>query len=255
MISGCSTYESVYQDPPLTIDGSSSDWNTTLDSETSGVSCGISNDTNNVYIRIIVSDIDIQRKILMTGLTFWIDTTGKKKKTLGITCPIQKAPARIDRRAMKGLNGPPEFNKNQILEGEFIGFKKSIETYYIDNNPYNIKVSIDVDEFRSMYYEMQIPLSTIYKKYNDISLKSLSIGFETGAIEIPNNNQMSTNMASAGGKGSGARSGGRGGGGRSGGTKGGRSEGPSQGSSSQPSLTNLTSPTKFWVKNILLAHP
>ena len=46
-------YESIYQNPPLNIDGSSSDWNTTLDKKgNSGLSFGISNDQENLYIRL-----------------------------------------------------------------------------------------------------------------------------------------------------------------------------------------------------------
>jgi len=252
ILAACSTYESGYQDLPLIIDGSSSDWNTTLESKNTGISHGISNDTEYLYIRLNISDTDIQKKILMAGLTIWIDTCGKKKESLGIICPIQKAPARINQNAMKSLNNPPKFNKDQILEAEFIGFKESVESYYIDNNPYEIKVSIDIDEFRSMYYEMRIPLLNIYKNYTDLSLKSLSIGFETGAIKMPNQDQMSANMG--GGRSGGMDSPSRGkGGGRSGGM-GGKPGGMSGGIPNQSSIINLTSPTKFWIKNIQLAQ-
>ena len=41
---------------------------------------GISNDLNNIYINARVTDQTMQKKILMNGLTFWIDTIGKKKE-------------------------------------------------------------------------------------------------------------------------------------------------------------------------------
>lgn len=251
LFTACSIYESGYQDPPLIIDGSSSDWNTTLESESPGVSYGISNDSENLYIRLNITDQDVQRKILMAGLTLWIDTTGRKKEDLGIICPIQKAPARMDEKAMKGMTNPHDFNKNELLEAEFIGFSKSICSYYISNNPYKINVSIDIDEFKSMYYEMKIPLLTIYKEFSDLTNKELSIGFETGSIEKPNRDQMSSNMGGGRPGGMGGRSGGLGGG-PSGGM-GGNSGGMSEGMSNQASMQSLSSPTKFWVKNIQLA--
>jgi hypothetical protein len=254
LLSGCSIYMSGYQNKPLTIDGLSSDWNTTLENKGSGVSYGISNDSENLYIRLNISDQTIQRKIFMAGLTIWVDTTGKKKEKVGIICPIQKAPAKMDRNAMKKMNSPPAFDKNQILEAEFIGFAKSIQTYYLDNNPYGIEVSFDVDEFKSMYYEMRIPLSTIYKNNVDLSSKLLSIGIETGAIEMPDRDQMSANMGGGRSGGSGSGRPGGSGGGRSGGMGGSKTGGMGSSSGgSQSDMSSLTNPTKFWVKNIKLA--
>lgn len=248
-LSSCSVYQSGYQNTPLKIDGSSSDWITTLESEKSGISHGISNDQENLYIRLNITDQTIQRKILMAGLTLWIDTTGKKKENIGIISPIQKAPSRMDRSAMKGMNTPPAFDKNQLLEAEFIGFSESIQSYYIDSNPYGLQVSIDVDEFKSMYYEMLVPLATIYSEYDDLSSKSLSIGFETGTIEMPNREQMSAQMG-------GSRPSGMGGGrpGMGGGMSGGAPGGMSGNRSDQSSMQQLTSPTKFWIKNVQLAQ-
>lgn len=251
LFTACSVYESGYQDPPLIIDGSSSDWKTTLESESPGVSYGISNDSENLYIRLNITDQDIQRKIFMAGLTLWIDTTGKKKEDLGIICPIQKATVRMDKNAMKGMNNPPDFNKNELLEAEFIGFSKSICTYYISNNPYKINVSIDIDEFKSMYYEMQIPLLTLYTGYSDLTNKSLSIGFETGSIEKPNRDQMTANMGGGRPGGMGGRSGGMGG--VPSGGMGDNTGRLSEGMPNQASMQSLSSPTKFWVKNIQLA--
>ncbi len=260
---GCSVYESTYQDPPLKIDGSSSDWTTTLDSKNNNsYSYGISNDNENLYIRININDPSIQKKMMLAGLTVWIDTTGKKKENFGITCPIQKIPSsKMDRNS----RGIPKWDNNQILDAEFIGFQKSIETHYITNNPYEIDVSIDQDEFKSLYYEMKIPFKSIYSNCSNISLKTLSIGLETGALKIPSQGISSQPISmTGGGKGGG---GGRGGGGRGGGGRGGGSGGragemsgnkmggASGGTPNNSSMTDLTRPTKLWIKNILLANP
>lgn len=256
---GCSVYESTFQDPPLKIDGSSSDWTTTLDSKNNNsYSHGISNDNENLYVRINVNDPSIQRKIILAGLTVWIDTTGKKKENFGITCPIQKIPSSKMNRSLMGI---PKWDNNQILDAEFIGFEKSIEPYYISNNPYKVEVSINQDEFKSLYYEMKIPFKSIYSNCSNISLKTLSIGLETGALKIPSQgiNNQAVKMAGGGKGGGGTRGGGgRGGGGRGGassGMPGGNMGGTSGGTPHNSSMTDLTRPTKVWIKNILLAKP
>ncbi len=234
----CSTYEATYQKKALKIDGSSSDWTTTLDSKNKNTfSYGISNDKENLYIRININDQDIQKKLMLAGLTVWIDTTGKKKENMGITCPVKRTLPKINRK----MQDQPNWKNDQLLEAEFIGFKEFKETYFISKNPYDVEVSVAQDEFKSLYYELKIPLNIIYNDYSNLSLKTLSIGFETGVLDMPSPGNRSAGMnnrpTGMSGKG--------GGGGRGRG-----SGGPVQGSSS---ITNLTSPTKVWIKNIKLA--
>lgn len=259
LFTGCSSYMSTYQNSPLKIDGSSSDWKTTLESKSSGISYGVSNDLENIYLRLNITDQDIQKKILMAGLTIWIDTTGNKKTKVGITCPIQKAPFEMNKNTMHPMKDESNWNKNQILEAEFIGFKKSIESYYLSSNPYKVEVSIDIDEFKSMYYEMLIPLSVIYKNYANLSSKSLSLGFETGSIEMPDHNSMPGGMvAPSSGGAPGGRSGGMSApssGGMGGGRPGGMQGGIQEGMQNQGSMADLSSPTTFWIKNIQLEQP
>lgn len=251
---GCNTYESLFQNPPLNIDGSSSDWTTTLDSKNdNSFSYGISNDNENLYIRINVNDQSIQKKIMLAGLTVWIDTTAKKKENRGITCPIQKIPlSKRDRNSMGKIQNTPKWNNNQILDAEFIGFNKSMETFYISNNPYGLEVSIDQDEFKSLYYEMKIPFKSIYSDYSNIALKTLSIGIETGALEMPSQENRPVEMSSR----PSAMTGGRGGGGgRSGGMSNkGTTGGRGREMPNSSSMTDLTKPTKIWIKNIKLAQ-
>jgi hypothetical protein len=247
--SGCSTYESVYQNTPLNIDGSSSDWDTTLDSKgNNGFSYGISNDKDNLYIRINIIDPSMQKKIMLAGLTVWIDTTGKKKINRGITCPIKKALPKMDRNMMKKMQNQQEWKKDQLLEIDFLGFKEYGETYFISKNPYGVEVSIDQGQFRSLYYEMKIPLKSIYANHSNLALKTLSIGLETRALKIPSQTNGSVGSQSAGVSGKGGRGGGSGG--RASGGKGG---GPS-GITGSSSINTMSSPTKIWIKNIKLAQ-
>ncbi|NOQ27630.1 MAG: hypothetical protein GQ564_19885 [Bacteroidales bacterium] len=150
--SGCSTYEATYQKTPLIIDGSSSDWISALDSkDQNGFSYGVSNDNENLYLRINVNDQSIQRKMMLAGLTVWVDTTGKKKENLGINCPMQKAFLSAKDKGSKGnIPNAPIWDDDQILDVEFIGFNNSNTIYYISNNPYGIEVSIAQGDFKSL---------------------------------------------------------------------------------------------------------
>jgi hypothetical protein len=247
LLTGCGVYEATFQEKPLNIDGSSSDWTTTLDSkDNSSYSYGISNDKQNLYIRININDQSIQRKLILGGLTVWIDTTGKKKENLGITCPTKKDFIKTDRE------NNLKWDNNQLLEAKFKGFSNSDEIHFLYNNPYKVEVSIDTDEFKSLYYEMKIPFQSIYSNFSDLSLKKLSIGLETGTIKRP----PSGNKQSArGNRPEGMSNGGKGGN-RSGGMPGNKkSVRNSAGIPNNSSMSDLTTPTRFWIKGIRLAQP
>ena len=152
LFAGCNAYEATYEKTPLNIDGLSSDWTTTLDSKgNSSFSYGISNDKENLYVRININDPSIQKKMMLAGLTVWIDTTGKKKENFGITCPIEKTLPKMDRNKMKQMQNTPVWKQNQLLEAEFLGFKEYTENYFISQNPYDVEISIQQDEFKSLY--------------------------------------------------------------------------------------------------------
>ena len=245
--SGCSSYESVYQSIPLTIDGSSSDWGTTLDTKKNkDISYGVSNDSENLYLRLHIIDQAVQMKILAAGLTVWIDTTAKSKKELGISCPLQKAPPKMDKNSMESMQSKPMSSRNQLLEAEFIGFEEADQVYFISNNPFGVEISMDQDEFKAMYYELKIPFSSINLNTDNI----ISIGLETGSIDLPGSENMQTGMRPSGSMG--GKPGGMGGG-RPGGM-GGKPSGMNSQRSNMETMDNIKTPTKFWIKNIQLVN-
>ena len=90
---GCAktpVYKSTWQQPSFQLDGNDEDWVGQMyyDSE-SGLMYGISNNQDKMIVKLKIVDQVIQRKIMVTGLTFWIDTLGKKKKQLGLTFPVK----------------------------------------------------------------------------------------------------------------------------------------------------------------------
>jgi hypothetical protein len=188
----------------------------------------------------------------MTGLTIWIDNTGRKKESFGIQCPIISKPPSIHRNFMQNSRNTSQWNNNKLLEAKFSGFAKSEEIYFICNNPYKVEVSVSIDKFKSMYYEMKIPFSALYKDYSNLISKTLSIGLETGALKIPSSGnkqaRMSNNQSRISNRRKGSNSSSEGISNRR------KGSGNSAGISNNSSMMNMTTPTKIWIKDIKLTQ-
>ena len=81
----------VWQAQPITIDGDSKDWPAPYPSYDSKalIAYAASNDKDNLYITMETGDIMTQIKILTSGLTVWIDTSGRKEEGIAIHYPMQ----------------------------------------------------------------------------------------------------------------------------------------------------------------------
>jgi hypothetical protein len=81
------------------IDGSDDEWQNGLAFvESVGVSLGAFNDADNLYLCLVTTDVSIERRIRMGGLTVWLDAAGKGRKTFGIRFPAGRP---------DGPGGPP----------------------------------------------------------------------------------------------------------------------------------------------------
>jgi hypothetical protein len=88
LIVGCKTQE-VQTDwvaGPVKVDGEISEWNDMPMNyfEDSGIQLGLCNDQENLYILFRFNNTQWARAIRMSGLTLWLDNSGKKKKDFGI---------------------------------------------------------------------------------------------------------------------------------------------------------------------------
>jgi hypothetical protein len=81
------------------IDGSDAEWQNGLAFvESAGVSLGAFNDADNLYLCLVTTDVSIERRIRMGGLTVWLDAAGKGGKKFGIRFPAGRP---------DGPGGPP----------------------------------------------------------------------------------------------------------------------------------------------------
>jgi len=240
-------YKTSWQSTPEVIDGFDNDEPKGMyyDHKAKMV-CWFSNDENNFYVNLKVVDKTTQKKIIVTGLTLWIDTLGKKEKLYGITYPM-KTDVKKSIRAGSNLN--------QQHNIKISGFDKSGEDIIVNNRTSkNITVACKMDSLGTFFYEAGIPLNMLFSnpaEYLTDTTKMFSIGFETGSLEIPvapSSGSMRGGMSKGGG-------GNRGGAGGPGGSGGGRGSGGS-GNKSQKSaeMQAMAQASKFWIKNVRLSN-
>jgi hypothetical protein len=191
-----------WQQPQIETDGLSEEWTNSLKVDSkSGMVYGISNNETHLNILLKISNEAIQQKIMMTGLTCWIDPCAKEHKTFGIVFPEKEAHPgnmRHDPPQMMGnQSGQNQFKPQlQHLNKRFLdghakmtlkGFSEDGEDQLVFNlNPSGVNGMIQIDSAGLMIYEVSIPLSMILEnpqQYLTDSTMVFSLGFETGALE------------------------------------------------------------------------
>jgi hypothetical protein len=91
--------DSDWRTVEVRIDGSDDEWQYGLAFiQSAGVSLGAFNDAENLYLCLVTTDVSIERRIRMGGLTVWLDAAGKGRETFGIRFPAGRP---------DGPGGPP----------------------------------------------------------------------------------------------------------------------------------------------------
>ena len=205
----------------------------------------ISNDNQFLVADLQINNEAVQKKILLFGLTMWIDTTGKTKKNIGIKYPLGSSGVKKSQvEKMKELRGNFKQRKKIIADNSYeiaiLGQKGKDDTEIVDKRyKIGIKANITFDSFGIMYYQLKIPYDRINLSFNRLMQGNPGIGFETGHAEM---NQRP-------GQGGGMKPGGGGGGGKHGGMK------PGGGTPGlNPDMQAMMQATSFWIKNIKFAN-
>ncbi len=231
----------------------------------------ICNDSENFYVKLKVPEKAEQRKILLFGLTVWLDPKARTKENIGVEYPVATSMNRERMQQMRpgysqgqGTGQGQKLDENKILQKRIdestqlnlIGFEGTGETRQVSvMDPTGVYGEMFFDSNGFLDYTLAIPIASIE---NVTPLKDgnlFSIGLESGALE----------MSGMGGPGGGGPGGGRmrGGGGPPGGGGGGMRSGSggSRGGSSDidrekrmAEMQYMMMPIKFWVKKIELAN-
>ncbi len=266
-------YQNKWQDHKVIADGKPDEWTIPLrfyDSK-SKLSYTVTNDLDNLYICMRVTDDADQVKIMKAGMQVWIDTTGSNNETTGILFPQRShepAPSAQQSSDTKGKRSEAgkvnirsmraSFQKD-YKEMQLTGFKAPVRGSVPLQNDFGINLGInwDANRFDSSYimiYEAVIPFKTFYKNKltSADSLKKFGITISVNALTRP---ASKGGGGSRGGGGGGGMGGGgmRGGGGMGGG---GRRGGGGGGQRSNPEAANpLYESNKVKMRMQLSLHP
>ncbi len=252
-VSACHTVSNVssnYRDESIVIDGKLDEWKEDANyARSSNLYYSVNHDEENLYVGLMVKDDMVQRKILMFGLTLWVDTTGGKGQMRGVRYPIPSEKRREVERSSAGESDLPERARRAIPKDSrtvigpavmdkitLLGFNDiEEETVSIAENT-GIEVRMQRQKMIGLTYEAKIPADMIYAD-DVLRGKDLSLGIITGHLELPDRN---SGLLSPGGMGPG------GGGGMypgRGGQRGGMDRG-------RGNMEELRKSTKLWLKGI-----
>lgn len=263
LLAGCAgdnVYRSSRQQRPLSINGFADDWQAEMVYDIkSGIMAGISNDDRNLYVMMKITSPVLKQQILMTGMTLWVDPKGKKKKNKGLVFPMKKL--REGNRGMQGAANHSQVQKPGMnhLNNRFETGMEPMElinllgegTTEIANNisQLGINCMVRLSDNDDLLYEASIPLNRLFDEpdlYLVDSLKTFSVGFETGFVSIP----MERPGAIALGSGK-PEMGTHSGTGRAPGNRPGVR--PDAGQYPEGDMTSLSDPVKYWFKKVILS--
>lgn len=276
ILTGCAktpVYKSTWQQPTIDENGTSEDWLKGMQyNSESGIMYGLSNDQKNLYVKMKFANHILQQKVMKTGLTFWIDTTGEKNKQLGLVFPIKSSSHRLPgtQKSRTGNYNPEEITRKQIDTAMFNAkFRDGMQSmqlvnYFgegrvdlIDNkNTEGINAILRLDRESELYYKAEISLQKIFsnpENFLNDTTQYFSFGIETGKMEMPSNGNGGgrPQMGAGGGRGP-QGNGGPGGGGQRGGAPR-SSDGNSQMDPDKMAIMKAMSvESKVWVKKARL---
>ena len=190
------TIASMWRASPLSIDGADDDWaGDTLSFEKKfEIDYAFQNDAENLYVLFVFKDPLFLSTIKDTGMTFWINTEGKKKKKYGITFKMRKVSAEGIISLLEKQKGPlPEAEKNKIrskpdyifYQGDVRDKKGNILTPTALGGELGMPIFRSQPKQKMMVYEFVMPLRILEKlsaKHRMEPGKTVKVGFEWGGL-------------------------------------------------------------------------
>ncbi len=245
--------QSKWQESNLTIDGSKQDWDNNLKYlKDEKVAVGITNDDENLYLCLVISENQKIMNLLRSGFTIWFEPQSSDTEKFGVQYPIKnnnmvvqdfsKRSKTIDQRDMQ----EKIINKILIEQNELLVLNEDKYPLYASplkgDNGIEVKIGY---EFKQLVYELKIPLANGKDGLLNINTESkeeIRLGFVSEKMERPERSGMQQQM---GNKGSGGGMSGGGGGRRGGGKSGGQI----------PQRARATmEPIDFWIETVIASN-
>lgn len=227
----------------------------TANTETN-IKYAVDNDGQNLYVALIIPDLNTQLKMMRTGMSVFVDLKAKKKESRGIEFPVkpdrgQAFTPNEGARPARNENGEQNGSRReanllmmrnamlikQLNSIKITGFLGSEPVQQVLDIPGSIQVAYKCDTSEIMEIEYLIPLSLLGEAAS-LKDKQISIGCKIHAMEMPSGGP------DGGGGGMGMGGGGMGGGGM----RGGRGMGGRSGMGGGMDRETMMKEQAFWVK-------
>jgi hypothetical protein len=145
----------------------------------------VSNDNDNIYIRLKTSERVVQEKILKQGLTVWINMDDKNQAKMGIRYPIGSENQNSNKRRDKSNNADSDTLSVLSMANtiELVGFISEQERRFPAQNPDNFNGSVKYEQ-GIFYYKMVMPIAKlpIRNSRQGNGAMPFTLGFEYGFI-------------------------------------------------------------------------
>jgi hypothetical protein len=150
----------------VTIDGNNKEWGNDLAyyNADKNIHYTISNDKDYLYLVVKTNNERQLNNILLSGITFSIDTKGRKRKTYSVTFPVQEMSI-TNNTTFKTLEeklNVAKFTKSRKIQVS--GFKDINEDILYTGNIYKIQTALNFDDNGFLVYEEAIPLSLFHSE-------------------------------------------------------------------------------------------
>ncbi len=243
------------------LDGNINEWKADkfeTDKETN-ILYAMDHDANNLYLAMKITDMPMQMKVMMRGMSLYIDKNGKKKERTGIEFPVKRDAGAAGFGGRRGGGGAgeegggrpdPKEMRERLAAGMVLlktfGFDDQEEKTQLINQPGGANVAFDWDDANNFFIEYQVPLSLLGQPAA-LNGKTLGIGWKIFGMELPSSS--SSSMAAPPGGSFGGRGGGGGTTNRTGGARAGG--GNTSGGGNFGGMESQMKEQSFWTKYIL----
>ncbi|WP_461450824.1 hypothetical protein [Mucilaginibacter sp.] len=216
----------------VVVDGDVKEWGDSLSyySPEERLKYTIANNKDTLYLAVKIFDRSEIVRVLNAGLTFSIDTRGKKKETFSLTYPLNVGGGnKMIINRSPGENEVVSQEERDQLEQEkittlrgikVIGYKDVEDDMITTSNTYGIRTAVNYDDAGNLIYEEAIPLKFFHADLT--GLWAFDIKINGIQRPQPTSTDGESNNGGGGGRNGG---GGMGGGGRHGGGRGGNKGG------------------------------
>jgi hypothetical protein len=177
---------SRWAEKPINVDGQLKDWNDSLrySNDDTQFAFNLSNDDKTLYLAIKSKNKQNLNRILARGISFSVNTDGKKKAKETVVFPI------IERSSqqVKPLKGQPDIKEEQanilsrMQKIDVSGFAEILDGSISMNNTYGIGAAAGFDSENNLVTEIAIPLQHLGITNNH---ESIAILIEINGIKQP----------------------------------------------------------------------